>query len=316
MAPHLIIGNLHLSTYSLFLFLGAVAYTVTTMILLEKVEHTDKRITNRLLIISVFGFAALGGFALFFNSLFHSIANGKLVIGGITWLGGVIGAFPITILLIHKFCPAVKGDALKYFNLMLPGIVLAHAFGRIGCFFGGCCYGTVTDSIFGVSFPAGSNAAIQYPGGPNGGSLPVLPTQLFEACFEIILFIVMLVMFKKLKKHFLEVYCLSYGVFRFILELLRGDKRGATGLYLSPSQLMSLILIISGVLLILYHKGKVFKKLHAKMEGYRKNQSKYVPSSSPNDAFDTLERLKALADKGVITEAEFEEKKKELLKRR
>lgn len=316
MAPYLVIGNLHIPSYSLFVFIGVVAFTVTTILLLEKKEGIEQKITNRLLIISIFGLASLGIFAFAFNSLFHSIAEGRLVLGGITWLGGVVGAFPLMIFLIHKFCPMIKGEALKYFNLLVPGIVLAHGFGRIGCFFGGCCYGKVTDSIFGVSFPKDSNAALRYPGGPDGGSLPVLPTQLFEALFEFALFIVMLALFKKLKNHFFETYCLSYGIFRFLLELARGDKRGATGLFLSPSQVLSFILIVAGALLILYHKGKVFKKLHAKMDAYKENQAEYNAFAGDiTNVLDTIEHLKNMADKGVITMEEYEKKKKKLLKK-
>ncbi len=256
MAPHINLGSLSIPTYSVFIFFALVAFAITTLLLLEVKEKGEARVTNRLLLASLLGFGALGGFAYLFNSLFLSIERGYIVLGGITWLGGVVGALPSMVLFIYLLCPMVRTQVIKHFNLMIPGFALAHGLGRVGCFFAGCCYGKVTDSAFGVCFPAGSYAAKQYPDLVNGGSLPVLPTQLFEAVFEILLFVLMLILYKKLKEHFLEIYCFSYGTFRFLLELLRGDKRGSVGFFLTPSQLLSLVLIGYGVLLIIYRYNK------------------------------------------------------------
>lgn len=313
MYPIVDLGILKLPSYSIMLLIGAVAFTVVTILLLEKVERVEQAVTNRILILSIVGFAVLGASAFVMNSLFHSIEKKEIAIGGITWLGGVIWTFPCMILLIHKFCPRVKGEALRYFNLLVPGIALAHGFGRIGCFLGGCCYGKRTDSIFGVSFPEGSAAAKQYPA-IGGGSLPVLPTQLFEAVFELALFIAMMLLYKKLSKHFLELYAFSYGTFRFLMEFARGDDRGATGMILSPSQIMSVILILMGVLVLLYNKGVIFKKTRERANALKEERGRGISSASA-DVVGLLRELKSLADEGVITSDEYEDKKKDLLSR-
>ena len=314
MVPVIHIGQLHIYSYSFMVLIGVILFTIITIILLEKCEKTQQKVTNRLLIISIFGFVSLVGFAFIANSIFHSIEEGKIVLGGITWLGGVLGSFPLMVFLIHKFCPAVKGEALKYFNLLIPGIVVAHGFGRIGCFLGGCCYGAVTDSIFGISFPDGSMAANQYPSAA-GGSLPVFPTQLFEAAFDFLLFIVMMILYKKAKKHFLEIYAFSYGTFRFLLEFIRGDDRGATGMTLSPSQIMSLILIIGGILVLIYNKRVILKKLHAKMDEYIQKRESTFEEDINNQTIKLIKELKELEEQNIITKDEFETKKKELLTR-
>ena len=305
-------GMLHISSYSLLALVGMIAFTITSIFILEKIEHVHAKITNRILVISVFGFISLAVFAFAFNSIFHSIEQGRIVMGGITWLGGVIGSFPLMVLMIHKFCPYIKGEALEYFNLLIPGIVLAHGFGRVGCFLGGCCYGRQTNSFVGVRFPSGSPAAEQYPT-EMGYSLPVFPTQIYEALFEFLLFVIMIVLYKKLKRCFLEVYCISYGIFRFFIEFIRGDSRGATGFFLSPSQMMSLILILGGITVILYRKNIVFKKLRNHMFQYR-DRPKETSLISKKE-IRLLRELKLLLDEGVITPEEFEEKKKELLER-
>ena len=319
MFPYLKIGPFQIPMFLLMGALGVVAFIVTAIVLVEKIEKTERKSVNRILIISAVGFAILYASAYVLNSLFHSIAQKKIVIGGITWLGGVLVAFPAMIALIHFFCPRVKGNALFYFNLLVPAIVLGHAFGRIGCFCGGCCYGGVTESFLGVRFPPGSLAAqTQHASGLIGGndwSLPVYPTQLFEAVFEFCTFAVMMIFYKKLKRHFLETYCFGYGIFRFLVEFLRGDNRGSTGLGLSPSQVMSILLVVAGVLLILYHCGVIFKKLRAKMQAYRDEASVYGGVWVRADVNAALWRLKSLQADGVLTETEYAQAEEKLLAR-
>lgn len=311
MLPNIKIAFFSIPSYSFMVFLGLIAFTVFAILVLEKKEKKAQKITNRLLILSGIGFIVLAVGALTLNSLFHSIEKGRVVIGGITWLGGVVVAFPVMILLIHKFCPLVKGEALEYFNLLLPGIVLAHGFGRIGCFLGGCCFGAPTDSVLGISFPAGSEAARLYPSS-SGGSVPVLPTQLIEAVFEFLLFVLMLVLYKRLKRHFLEAYCIGYGVFRFSLEFLRGDDRGSTGAFVTPSQFMSILLIVGGILVLLYHRDVIFKKLKKRMEQLRSERIEYGYDVDSNTV-KALRDLKRICDDGIITQEEFEASKKDIL---
>ena len=311
------IAGIHVPMYSVMVFLGIVAFFITYFVIVEKKEGVERASSNRLLFSSALGIAVLGLSAFVFNSIFHSIEKGKIVLGGITWLGGVIGAFPVMVLLIHRLVPQAKGNALYFFSLLIPGIVIGHAFGRIGCFLGGCCYGKVTDSIFGISFPEGSSAANLYPA-EGGGSLPVFPTQLFEAVFEFILFAVLIIFRKKLKKYNVEIYLIAYGVFRFIMEFLRGDDRGTTGFFLSPSQFMCIILLITAVLLILYRNNVIFKKLNEKCLVWQQ-EAVQTTTGSPKKKADaslaTLKELHSLMEAGVITEQEYQEKKKDILKR-
>ena len=345
MLPHIYIGNLHLPSYSLMVALGAVAFAIYYIFNIEKRENLDKISSNRLLFVAILGFLVLGVSALFFNSLFHSIELGRLYIGGITWLGGVIGVIPAMYFLIHFVVPKERGNEINRFSTMFPGLVIAHALGRIGCFLAGCCYGAPTSLPIGVVYPAGSNAAIKYPdtsaecvikealdsaGNPifdDGGnqvfnylypSLPLLPTQLIEAIFEIILFVIMLALYKKIRNYNVELYCFAYGAFRFILEFWRADERGATGMIISPSQLMSIILWICAVLLILFRNRIIFKSLYEKCERWRL-EAIDIPANAPifktraKANADSVRALFALRESGEIDEADFLSKKEALL---
>ena len=269
---------------------------------------------NRMIFVMVIGLIVLLVSAFLFNSLFHSIERGEIVFGGITWLGGVVGLFVFMIIAFHKLVPEAKGNEFKYFSLMIPGMVLGHAFGRVGCFLAGCCYGMPTDGPFGVIFPEGSAAANQY-----GYGTPVLPTQLFEAAFELIFFAVMMFTYKKSKYFEVEIYSIGYGVFRFILEFFRGDDRGSTGFFLTPAQFLCILFVTAGVLVILTRKGIIFKKIYQKMLADQDSAAKEMviidKRIEDEKAVDRIGEIYALKQKGLITDKEYEEKKKELLKK-
>lgn len=260
MVPHIHIGIFVFSSYSLMLALGFFVLMTTLLLQCDKREKLLRRETNCIALLTMVGFAVLGFFALLMNSLFHSIKEKRIVVGGITWLGGVVWTFPLLFLALKKILHVSWGEVLDRFNLIVAPIALGHGIGRVGCFLGGCCYGKVSNSIFAVRFPAGSNAAILYPS-VDGKSQPVLPTQLFEAMFEACMALFLFLSYQKTRRHQASIYCICYGIFRFMLEFLRGDDRGATGILLTPSQIMSILMILYGIgLEILEKKTRNFQK--------------------------------------------------------
>lgn len=150
--------------------------------------------------------------------------------GGIVFYGGAIGGF----IAVWLYCRRYKINLRTVLAIMTPIVPLFHTFGRIGCFFGGCCYGIPVS--WGVAFTRSEGA-------PNGVAL--LPVQLIEAGCNLILFVVLAVLSRKLRRKWLvmPLYVVSYGVIRFVLEFFRGDKiRGV--FLLSTSQWISLVLIV------------------------------------------------------------------------
>lgn len=309
--------GIHVAMYSLMVFLGICAFALCYVFIVEKGEKLDRVSSNRLIFASALGIVSMYIFAYLLNSLYHSIEEGKVTWGGITWLGGVIGSFPITIALIHFLVPKARGNAVYYFSLLVPGIVLGHAFGRLGCFFAGCCFGRVTDSFLGITFPEGS-APAKYAISVTGANHAVLPTQLFEAVFEFALFFVMIFALKKHKKYNLAVYFIAYGIFRFIMEFFRADDRGSLGALLSPSQWTCIIMVILAGLLILFQRGITFEKLKKKCAEWREIARKTpvtVMGKHGVDNIAMLRELEKLRAEKIITDEEFREKKKEILKR-
>lgn len=182
------------------------------------------------------GFGVLG--AAFAEAVYHRVGF-KIQFSGFTFYGGLI----ISLLSLWIVTRLKSIHFILAANILTQPLVLAHAFGRIGCFLGGCCYGTPTTSPFGVVFPEGSLPHSEF------GKHAIHPTQLYESFF---LFLLYLFLTKIELKWKFVIYLLAYPIIRFIVECFRGDSRGALiTKWLSPSQEISLLLFFAG-LAILY----------------------------------------------------------------
>lgn len=172
-------------------------------------------------------------------SVVRNLGDGWVVYGGI--LGGILGA--------SLFCKKYKLDARKYFDIGLPSVALAQGFGRIGCFFAGCCYGARTSLPIGITFHNSDFA-------PNGVSL--LPTQLISSVLDFLLFAVLVRVLKRKKAdgQVAALYLLLYSAGRFVLEFFRGDLgRGSVGA-LSTSQFISVFTFAAGLILFIRLRHK------------------------------------------------------------
>ena len=88
------------------------------------------------------------------------------------------------------------------------------------------------------------------------------PTQLFEAMFLLVTFVILgyFTVYKKYK-YSMNVYLIAYGIFRFLIEYVRGDDRGSFIPGLTPSQFWSIIMVIMGVL-FMFIMPYIIKKLN------------------------------------------------------
>lgn len=247
-----VLNEIGLSTYALFIAIGVVLLLVYTVWVLEKKNNYSRERTNRILLWMLIALGVAYLFAWFFDSLFHYFETGKFE-GGMTFISGMLGGVVAFTLFTYFFNPSERGNILQILNLIIPGVILAHAFGRLGCFSVGCCYGKETSSIFGILFPAGT---VPYD---EGIRHPVHPTQLYEAFFLFVLFFGI----RKLpwvKERQFPLYLISYGIFRGVMELFfRGDDRG-TLFNLPPSFILSLVLIGLGVFFLIREKYLKDKK--------------------------------------------------------
>ena len=164
--------------------------------------------------------------------------------GGLMFYGGLI----LAVLVFFVWCRVKKLHPLALADLLCTVIPLGHMCGRLGCFFYGCCYGKVSDTPLAVTFPHHSVAWYEqvHEGlipATATSSLPVLPTQLFEAAALLVLFVALLCVYRRCRRHTAALYMVAYAVIRFGMEFLRGDPRVAF-FGLSIGQVISLVLAV------------------------------------------------------------------------
>lgn len=174
----------------------------------------------------------------------------NMILGGSVFYGGLIGA----IIVFFIYTKIKKLDFGDYSDIAGMSIPLFHFFGRLGCFFSGCCYGVEWDH--GVTY---HHAIVE---SANGVSR--FPVQLVEAFLNLLLFLLLFLLYKKGKAVHkkLMIYLLVYPVYRFILEFFRGDSYRGFLFGLSTSQLISIVIFVFALVwLIMSHiKAKKLKE--------------------------------------------------------
>ncbi len=169
-------------------------------------------------------------------SILWNFSNGYVVYGGI--IGGILAGMIL--------CKMRKVEFFPYFDLVMPSVAMAQGFGRIGCFFAGCCYGRETDSVFGITYWDSQLA-------PNGVRL--IPTQLISSAGDFAIFALLLLYARKerAKGKVAALYLILYSVGRFLVEFLRNDNRGSVG-SLSTSQFIAIGMLAAGLLLFFWKR--------------------------------------------------------------
>ena len=130
---------------------------------------------------------------------------------GFVFYGGFITATLATVV----YTRAKKLPLAKVADLLAPSVALGHAFGRLGCFFNGCCYGKVCTLPWAVTFPSPHRMH----------DIPVHPTQLYEVAGNLAIFAGLSAFYRKKRfdGQIWWLYVLSYGALRFAVEFFRGD---------------------------------------------------------------------------------------------
>ncbi len=161
--------------------------------------------------------------------------------GGLVFYGGLLAAVPVGIWYVKKHDLPVWKTA----DIMAPYIALGHAFGRLGCFFAGCCYGAPCSGTICITFNDPHSLA------PLG--VPLFPTQLMESGGEFIIFgaLIILRRYKTVDGQLFWLYPLLYSVLRFTVEFFRGDA--VRGLYfgglVSTSQIIAVFVFCFSLLM-------------------------------------------------------------------
>lgn len=173
----------------------------------------------------------------------------SLLLGGMTFYGGLFGGICGFLIYCKKYAVGMAKTAY----IIIPYIPFVHGFGRVGCFMAGCCYGIEYHGILAVHFP--ENIFIS-----ELNAVPRFPVQLCEAMLNFMIFGVLLLLRKKdavEAKTLLAAYLIMYSTVRFFLEMVRGDyDRGVYG-YISTSQIISVLILLTTVSVIMANRKQL-----------------------------------------------------------
>ena len=170
--------------------------------------------------------------------------------GGLVFYGGIVGAA----LVAWQFARAEGWSFAMVGDLFAPPLALGHAFGRLGCFLAGCCFGKPSAAAWAAHFPRNSVAFDELLSrgavAPHADVTPGLhPTQLYEAFGDFAIFAALVALGPKLGRRrgaTLLAYLGLYATLRFVVEMFRGDAARRYVAALATPRLAALLHLPAG----------------------------------------------------------------------
>ena len=223
--------------YLFFAYIGIVTATCAFILLLSEKKYPlnpNLKILPFSFVIALISSKLFGCISGIYRDigLEKPVALESIINTGIVYYGGLIG-----FLFAYGFLSKKFHSDRSIMDILAVCIPLFHAFARIGCFTGGCCYGIESDFAISVNYTTTimENTVTAYR----------IPVQFIEAGFNVILF---LYLFRLLKsenwksKNLLKRYLLLYSIGRFLIEFLRGDLERGVICGISFSQVISIFI--------------------------------------------------------------------------
>lgn len=247
------IGPLQVRWYGLFFALGIVLAYLVIRWAFKREKYSLEDLDS--LVVYLFVGLVLGariGHILFYN-LKYFMANPidifKIWEGGLASHGAAIGLF----LAYFLWCKVHKVKFSKYPDLIALGIPVTAAFVRIGNFFNSEIVGVKTNGNWGVIFSRLGDIA------------PRHPAQLYEAVLNVVIFFILIFLYKKSYKKTAPLFLLFLYIFlyfggRFLTEFYKDLHVLPDSFPLSMGQVLSLI----GVLLATGYFVFFFPKMRKK----------------------------------------------------
>lgn len=250
------LGPLKIRWYGVMYILGFMA----AHLLVKKqagMVHWDrllKHIDN--LNLALIGGVILGGrlgYVVFYNFSYfrhHPLEIFATWQGGMSFHGGCLGV----LLAGWLYCRKHNLNYWKTADLYVVTIPIGLGLGRLANFINGELYGRVTDVPWAMIFPG-------------GGPFPRHPSQLYEALLEGVILFGILWFFKNKPWQkpalrswphgsILALFLILYGSFRSLVEIVRepDPQLGTLMAGLTMGQILSSVMIISGILLWIWRK--------------------------------------------------------------
>lgn len=231
------IGNLTIYSYGMMIALAIIV----TVISISREAPKENLISDHILeAVIAAAFAGMIGARLLYVMLNWSYfsANPMEIIfaqfAGLSFFGGLfLGTFVLYIWSAWR-----KIGFLRITDLLAPYLILGYAFGRIGCFLNGCCYGQPSDLPWALPISMADDVLRH-------------PVQLYAALGAIVIFIILKML--RSRRPFVGFIMIAlfalYGILRFTTEFFRLEEQVFLGL--TFAQVFSLALTLFSVIIII-----------------------------------------------------------------
>lgn len=245
------IGNFEIRWYGILIVLGIFIGMFIAYYNSNKLNLDFEKIIDGFLV--AFPCAIVGARAYYVFFEFDNFKNNiwsifNLRTGGLAIHGGLIGALIGTII----YCKFKKIEMMKYLDVVAPSLILAQAIGRWGNFMNGEAHGDVVSYEFISKFPEFIQKGMYLDGHYYN------PTFLYESMWNLIIFLILMIILHKKKSNengvVIASYAVLYSVGRLFIESLRTDSLMIGNIRMA--QFMSILGVIIGITYIIYVKSK------------------------------------------------------------
>lgn len=193
--------------------------------------------------------------------------------GGLSFFGGLMAGLAGLLVSIWK-----KGMPLRpTLDALVSVVPLGHAFGRIGCFLNGCCFGKVSDAWIAIRFPRVLGEGGRIVGCPvfihhleqglvtaaDKWSESVYPTQLYAVAYNFAIFALLsYLLWRRWRAGEIAwLYAIFYGTARYINEIFRVNPPIPQLGGMTIFQVLSFALVIFGFAMFLRGRLRPYEPL-------------------------------------------------------
>lgn len=246
----------YLLVESLWLFVS-IGFVLSSILLIKLAKRSSLRLNFilnhgfKILFVSIF-FSRLIYITANYQFYFYDFSFASLKYFFYIWDKGLSfwGAIFGFLIALYYLCKKHDENINRWLDISVITFFLGLSIGSIGLFLDGAGYGHETDLPWGINF---ENITIRY-------SVPIHPTQLYAAFYNLALFFTSyLVYSKRLLKNHGDNFLASasaYALLKFLEEFLRGDESNVF-LGLREAQYYAIIIGLITLFLLLDRYNKV-----------------------------------------------------------
>lgn len=227
--------DIKINLYGLMIILSLIANIIAEIFLLKRTDIISEEKTALIALESI---GVIIGAILLHNFEIGNFKLYKQISLGLSSYGALIGA----ILMMLLYCLVFKRNVLEMGKYLLMPIPLMYGIGKLGCFFAGCCHGIEYNGPLSIvyNYSKLAEAGVHY-----------FPIQLVESIVFILIFIILIILYKKNYSKITEIELITCAFSKFALEYLRISH---VDVVISTTQIISIVFFLLGIGLLFIKK--------------------------------------------------------------